>query len=83
MEVKEFVSGGKKTEDSKKNIKKKNQQRKEKLCKEEQSVYDCRIKGKQRADYVMCICGFCRIGNCSGYTGMEDAGSERMYCSVD
>ena len=57
--------------------------KKEKLCKEEQSVYDCRIKGKQRADYVMCICGFCRIGNCSGYTGMEDAGSERMYCSVD
>ena len=78
MEVKEFVSGGKKTEDSKKNMKKKiNKQ------KEEQSVYDCRIKGKQRADYVMCICGSCRIGNCAGYTGMEDAGSERMYCSVD
>ena len=33
--------------------------------------------------FKQCICGFCRIGNCSGYTGMEDAGSERMYCSVD
>ena len=31
----------------------------------------------------MCICGFCRIGNCTGYTGMEDSGSERMYCGVD
>ncbi len=83
MEVKEFVSGGKKTEDSKKNMKKKINSAKKNYAKKNSQFTIAELKENSALIMLCVFVVFAVSGNCSGYTGMEDAGSERMYCSVD